>query len=271
VLQLKAWGIEDRAEIVPSHVLLTAQQNGGLVAGAFDPQDQMIGFVFGFVGITAQGKFKHCSHMAGVLPSVRRQNVGYTLKLFQRNYVLEQGLLDLITWTYDPLESVNAMLNIAKLGGIARHYSENHYGYWTDELNRGIPTDRFEIEWWIGSPRIDKFLRPERQRTTLTELLAKGAWVLLDTHFDEGGNLHFDDTHLDRTEEVLLLEVPAEYQQIKKFSMDLARAWRLKTREVFQHYFHRGYAVADFVSEIDTERRRNYYVFWRDVPDLAEV
>ncbi|MFN8419228.1 MAG: hypothetical protein U0528_08305 [Anaerolineae bacterium] len=104
-VQLKAWGVEDRGEIVPTPVLLTAQQNGGLVAGAFDPQGQMIGFVFGFVGITAEGTFKHCSHMAGVIPEYKRQHVGYALKLFQRDYVLKQGLLDLSNMkTYDPLK-----------------------------------------------------------------------------------------------------------------------------------------------------------------------
>src|SRR5215468_9668461 len=107
--QVEIWAITDRMQAAPLNVLLTAQENGGLVAGAFDSAEQMIGFLFGFIGRTLDGKFKHCSHMMGVLPSVRRQSVGQALKLFQREHVLRQGL-DLVTWTFDPLEGVNASL-----------------------------------------------------------------------------------------------------------------------------------------------------------------
>jgi predicted GNAT superfamily acetyltransferase len=268
-LQGNVWGVEDRVQIVPLHVLLTAQQNGGLVAGAFDETGTMLGFVFGFVGLTADGKFKHCSHMAGVLPNLRRKNVGYALKRYQREYVLAQGLLDLITWTYDPLESVNAMLNIAKLGGVARHYSQNHYGYWNDDLNRGIPTDRFEVDWWIRSERVSRYLAPDRPHPTAHAHLELGAEPVIDTVLDEQGILHFMGARLHLTAETLLVEIPSEYQQIKLRSMDLAKAWRLETRAVFEHYFREGYSVCDFISEQEQEQRRNYYVLMRHVPGLS--
>jgi predicted GNAT superfamily acetyltransferase len=267
-VQSQVWGVEDRVQIVPLHVLLTAQQNGGLVAGAFDASGQMIGFVFGFVGVTPEGKFKHCSHMAGVLPNIRRQNIGTALKLYQREFVLRQGLLDLITWTYDPLESVNAMLNIAKLGAISRHYSENHYGYWNDDLNRGIPTDRFEVEWWVRSPRVERYLALDRPRPTVFAHTELGAELVIDTILDENGVLHFMGANLHLNTETLLVEVPAEFQQVKLRSMDLARAWRMETRAVFEHYFNAGYSVCDFISEKQGHQRRNYYVLMKHVPGL---
>ena len=267
-LQAVAWGVIDRTEVVPLAVLLTAQENGGLVAGAFDDAGNIVGFVFGFIGLTATGKFKHCSHMAGVLPHIRRQNIGYALKMFQRDYVIKQGRLDLITWTYDPLESVNAMLNIGKLGGIAHHYSENHYGDWNDDLNRGIPTDRFEVEWWIRSPRVEKYLHPDHIRQSHAWHIDSGAQTIFEARLDEQGLVIYQGTHLDLTAATLLLEIPAEFQHLKRHSMARAQEWRWKTREVFQHYLAQGYTVCDFLSEREGEHRRNYYVLTRDVPDL---
>jgi predicted GNAT superfamily acetyltransferase len=270
-VQAAAWGLSDLTEVVPLTVLLTAQENGGLVAGAFDANDNMIGFVFGFIGLTRDGKFKHCSHMAGVLPNIRRQNIGYSLKLFQRDHVLKQGLLDLVTWTYDPLESVNAMLNIGKLGGIAHHYSENHYGDWNDDLNRGIPTDRFEVEWWVRSQRVANYLRPDYVRQSRAGYLESGAQFVFDAEIDALGLPHYQATHLELSAPMLLLEIPAEFQQLKRHSMAMAQQWRMKTREAFQRYFGQGYSVCDFVSEREGEYRRNYYVLMRDVPDLDEA
>src|SRR5258705_13331011 len=123
-VQRDIWMMHDSTEVVPLHVLVTAQKNGGLVAAAYDEQDQIIGMLFGFAGLTADLKCKHCSHLMGVLPGLRRQSVGQSLKLFQREYILNQGL-DLVTWTFDPLEGVNASLNIAKLGGIVRTHHLN--------------------------------------------------------------------------------------------------------------------------------------------------
>lgn len=272
--QAQAWNVEDLTQIVPTHVTLTAQKNGGLVAGAFDESGRMLGFVFGFIGLTPDGKFKHCSHMAGVLPAARQQNVGYALKLFQRDYVHAQGL-DLITWTFDPLESLNANLNIGKLGTIARTYYQNLYGDWLDGLNKGIPTDRFEVEWWIDSVRVARYLKPNRVRPTVTELLTGGAYPVLetrfDTHVDRQQIIHFGEAHLNLDAETLILEIPVDFQAIKQASMDLAKSWRMITRQIFVHYFAQGYSVAEFISEKEGLHRRNYYIFRKHVPDLAEA
>lgn len=147
-LQRDAWGEPD-IDVVPLHMLLTPPRHGGLLLGAFDG-DRLVGFVFGFLGLTADGRLKHCSHMAGVHPDYRDQGVGYALKLAQREHVLAQGL-DLVTWTFDPLETRNAQLNFHKLGAICNTYIRNLYGAMRAAINAGPPSDRFEVEWWIRS------------------------------------------------------------------------------------------------------------------------
>ncbi|HSN73476.1 MAG TPA: GNAT family N-acetyltransferase, partial [Anaerolineae bacterium] len=155
-LQRDAWGVPD-LEIVPLHMLITPPRNGGLLLGAYDGE-RLVGFVFGFLGLTADGRLKHCSHMAGVHPDYRDQGVGYQLKLAQRGHVLAQGI-DLITWTFDPLETRNAGLNFHKLGAVCNTYLRNLYGEMHDVLNAGLPSDRFQVDWWVGSQRVAERLR----------------------------------------------------------------------------------------------------------------
>ena len=153
-LQRRVWGMSD-TDVVPLHLLLTVQKNGGLVLGAFDEGGRMIGCLFGFLGArdaTAQ-QLKHCSHMMGVLEGWRGRGVGYQLKLAQREHALAQGL-ELVTWTYDPLESLNAALNIGKLGVVCRTYFRDLYGEMEDGLNVGLSSDRFQVEWWVASQRV---------------------------------------------------------------------------------------------------------------------
>lgn len=258
--QRTIWQMTDDTSVVPLHVLITTQKNAGLCAGAFDHEGHMIGFLFGFIGRTEQGHYKHCSHLMGVLPSLRRTGVGEALKRFQREYVLEQGI-DLITWTYDPLEGVNAALNIGKLRTIARTYYENLYDEMADGLNAGIPTDRFEVEWWLNEPRVTQPTPP---------MLPEGALIINPTGYDATheialpGEMPAFDSQLSRT---LLVEVPAVFQAVKSVSMALAREWRLHTRAIFERAFEWGYIVTDFVTQKQPDgHRRNFYVLEQEPP-----
>ncbi|MCX7939944.1 MAG: hypothetical protein N2545_10990, partial [Thermoflexales bacterium] len=133
---------------VPAQMMLALTRHGGVALGAFTPEGRMIGFVLSFLGWSAQGVLCHHSHMAAVAEGWRDRGVGTALKRAQREAVLAQGVC-LITWTYDPLEARNAHLNIAKLGCICRTYIRNAYGEMPDALNAGLPSDRFEVEWWL--------------------------------------------------------------------------------------------------------------------------
>ncbi len=155
-------------DIVPAHLMIAAVHNGGLVLGAFE-DEELIGFVFGFPGIepTPDGpRLKHCSHMAGVLPGHRDRGLGFALKRAQWQMVRHQGL-DHITWTYDLLLSRNAYLNIGRLGAVCSTYRRSEYGEMRDGLNAGLPSDRFQVDWWLNTHRVERRLG-KRARPTMT-------------------------------------------------------------------------------------------------------
>ncbi len=249
-LQREIWGLDD-VEIVPDHVLLTAHKNGGLVLGAFDVQpatgeERLIGFVFGFLGLTPEGRLKHCSHIAGVAPAYQNQNVGYRLKLAQREFVLGQGI-ELITWTFDPLESRNARLNFHKLGVTCNTYLRDLYGGMRDALNVGLPSDRFQVDWYIKSSNVVNRLRGEYPTPGLQALLAGGAVVVnraLPNNLPRP-----PETTLPLEGEQLLIQIPANFQAIKSADMGLARAWREHSRALFEAAFARGYVAVDLLFE----------------------
>jgi predicted GNAT superfamily acetyltransferase len=149
-LQQQIWGFEE-IELLPLRLFVVASKVGGQVFGAFDGP-RMIGFCLAIPGLKAGGKSYLHSHMLGVLPEYRDQRVGRRLKLAQRDEALGRGI-DLIEWTFDPLEIKNAFFNVERLGAIVRRYVFNQYGTTTSHLHGGLPTDRCIAEWWIGSPR----------------------------------------------------------------------------------------------------------------------
>ncbi len=249
-LQQAVWPGAD-AEIVPGHLLLTAAHNGGLVAAAW-AGERLAGFVFGFLGFheaEPARRLKQCSHQLGVHPDFRSVGVGYALKKYQREHVLRQGL-DLITWTYDPLLARNAQLNIAKLGAVCTTYLPNLYGSMRDGLNAGLPSDRFQVDWWIATPRVaDRLNCASDDRTGMADLLAAGAAWLNPSR--SSGVPQPPDPHAVTpvSAATVLIEIPADFLALKAADPVLALRWRLGTRAAFQTLFPQGYAVSDFLRE----------------------
>src|SRR5690348_5761696 len=149
-LQQEIWGFEE-IELLPLRLFVVATKVGGQAFGAFDGK-RMIGFCLAIPGLKAGGKSYLHSHMLGVLPEYRDAHIGRRLKLTQREEALERGI-ELIEWTFDPLEIKNAFFNMERLGAIVRRYVQNQYGMTTSHLHGGLPTDRCIAEWWISSPR----------------------------------------------------------------------------------------------------------------------
>jgi len=149
-LQKEVWNFTD-AELVPLRMFVVADKVGGQVMGAFDG-DVMVGFALSVPGVRSGHSYLH-SHMLAVRKDHRNGGLGRRLKLMQREDALARGI-ELIEWTFDPLEIKNAHLNIAKLGAIARTYSINHYGMSSSPLQGGLPTDRLVAEWWLRSRRV---------------------------------------------------------------------------------------------------------------------
>ena len=175
-IQLAAWGTEGR-DVIPDHLSLTvAKENGGVILLAYDDDanGRPIGFCWGFWAYIEQEKrWKCASHMAGVIPEYKGKGVGEKIKWAQRKFTLQKGF-DQMTWTFDPLETMNGKLNIHKLGAVCSTYYENLYGDMEDDLNRGIPSDRFGVDWWLASDWAK--IHEDRSRTvpTIDSLAAKG-------------------------------------------------------------------------------------------------
>lgn len=153
-LQKTIWGFED-ADLLPFRMMVVATKIGGQLLGAFaeDADEKMVAFCLAIPGLKEPLKPYLHSHMLGVLPEYRNAGLGRALKLRQRDDALARGI-DLIEWTFDPLELKNAYFNIEKLGAIVRRYVRNQYGRSSSHLHGGLPTDRCVAEWWIRRPRV---------------------------------------------------------------------------------------------------------------------
>lgn len=258
-LQRAVWGLDDR-EIIPDHIMLIVQRHGGLALGAFEPGGRLVGLLFGFLGVdyaTPGHPWAHVSHVMGVLPEWQGRGVGYRLKLAQRAHALRQGL-NLVTWTYDPLESRNAALNIGKLGAICRRYLRNLYGEMRDAINVGLPSDRFEVEWRLDAPRVLARLEGTHRAPGLAApdlcRANRVAWRADGLPVPEDPGVAWDGARV-------ALEIPAHFQQVRRADLALAEAWRSHTRAHFEAAFAAGYAAVDFVSDVDEAgRRRSFYL-----------
>jgi predicted GNAT superfamily acetyltransferase len=264
-------------EVVPLHLLVTLAQNGGLVMGAFEGASyqagatnsaRLLGFVYGFPGLyfTPDGaRPKHCSHQLGVHPQVRGQGLGFALKRAQWQMVRQQGL-DLITWTFDPLLSRNAHLNITRLGGVCSTYSRNLYGSLQDDLNKELLTDRFRVDWWVNSKRVNRRISwRARLDLDLAHFLSANAQIINPSQAKEDGwPRPAENNGLDKVGEnpsddaIVLVEIPSDFLALKAADPELALAWRLHSRAIFEGLFERGYLITDFVYLRGTQPRSFY-------------
>ena len=153
-LQKEVWNFSD-AELVPLRMFVVAEKVGGQVIGAFEG-GVMVGFALSVPG-TRTGRIYLHSHMLAVRKEYRNAGLGRRLKLLQREDALARGI-ELIEWTFDPLEIKNAYLNVEKLGAIARRYNINQYGITSSPLQGGLPSDRLIAEWWLRSKRVETLL-----------------------------------------------------------------------------------------------------------------
>ena len=164
-LQKEVWNFTD-AELVPLRMFVVADKVGGQVMGAFTGAD-MVGFALSVPGTRSGHIYLH-SHMLAVRKDHRNGGLGRRLKLMQREDALARGI-DLIEWTFDPLEIKNAYLNVEKLGAIVRRYNINQYGITSSPLQGGLPSDRLIAEWWLRSKRVETLLASGKNPTFQSE------------------------------------------------------------------------------------------------------
>ena len=255
-LQHAIWGYD---KPYPVRLLLVIAETGGQVLGAYW-QDQMIGFSFMLYarGHGGDGPYLH-SQLVGVQPAWRDKNIGFLLKLAQRQYALEVEV-EKIEWTFDPLQGRNGYFNTCKLGTLIRRYRPNYYGQLDSTFTRAIASDRCFAEWFVRSPRVETRIVAQGPQLTLA-MVTQAPYVNV-THVEhpEDGPPRLASYQIGLNAEHLVVEVPADFQLIMA-DMAFAEDWRAKTRHIFMHYLNeRGYVVTDCVSGLEGHRRRNLYV-----------
>ena len=233
-LQKEVWGCSD-LDVVPFTMLVASREVGATLIGAYD-NPTLVGFVYGFPGYEHR-QVTHHSHMLAVLPAYRNQQLGFKLKLAQRERVLGQGI-NRISWTFDPLQSLNAYLNFGKLGVIADSYKINFYGEATSSFLHQLGTDRLWVTWLLDSQRVRERLTGKKpalepnsdnamiriasgyvpERCQISELLGKA--------------------HLS-------IEIPSDINAMQRDDPKLAIKWRGATRWAFTHALEFGYVVED--------------------------
>lgn len=226
----------------PVHQTYTASKNGGVLLGAFDGA-KMIGFLYSFAGFNGSHSYL-CSHMLGILPDYRKIGLGKQMKRKQAEIARELGYT-MITWTFDPLESRNAYLNLHKLGATGVYYKQNYYGSMHDQLNQGLPTDRIQIEWYINETA--SVLNPKVDANR----------ILIDTNEKGIPVSKWDSFTSDK--DAWFVAIPENFQSLKRTNIELAIKWRQLTSEGFQFLFDQGYKAKDLVR--DQSRQVSYYYF----------
>jgi len=246
-LEKLIWGA-DFDGCVPPAMLEIPQKVGGVSAGAFTSEGHLVGMIYGLTGIK-DGHPHHWSHMLAVDPAYRGVNLGLRLKLFQRAFLLSIGVSSM-GWTFDPLESRNAHLNLNQLGARIEAYHRDVYGSGeTSTLHATIGTDRLFLVWDMESQHTRAIIEGHAPKR------AGHASPIINS--DELGR-PMQDFSLDDFPRAVRIEVPENIQAIKLADPALARAWRMSTRRAFRQLIARGYRVTGFFRQ--TGPHRCFYV-----------
>jgi len=276
-IQIEAWGF-DELDVVPSGQLIAAKWVGAILLGAFNAE-RMIGFVYGFPALEAGHVSLH-SHMLAVRPQSRNLHAGIYLKLAQRIKALEQGL-DEISWTFDPLQALNANLNFARLGVISQRYIVNFYGEETSSpLHRGVGTDRLWVRWLISTERVRRRIAAVGRKETGETQLTANSRMVADPLPDIQSQLHHpgplvivrtgsswrrlvEQPHSFESDECLI-EIPPDIGALKRKGIDLAQHWRSAVQSAFLKFFASGFTAREFMKIGPPSDPRWFYLLSRE-------
>ena len=252
-LQREVWGIPD-LDVVPLTQMVAVQAAGGVLLGAFD-SEVLIGFAYGFVGCE-HGRITHHSHMLAVKPDYRNYDLGRRLKFAQRERVLAQGI-NLMTWTFDPLQSLNAYFNFSKLGVFSDRYFINFYGEDATSFLHQTGTDRLWVTWNLTKDETNK--RVEENFGEITPLVKVGTDEFpLVSDLKEG-----------LQKEKALIEIPENINDLVKRNRKSAIKWRESIRRAFTEAINAGFLVNNFYRIKRGDGQAGVYLLTRKTKDIG--
>jgi len=262
-LQRTYWGDEGEA-LVPVHMLFSLAAHGGHVLAATDG-DAVAGVVMGMLGTdtehsdrpAAENLYVYSKRMI-VSRDYRNQGLGSRLKFAQREFTLAQGVTKVV-WTFDPMLAPNAHLNLHKLGGMSRSYREDYYGTTTAGLSPDGTSDRLYLEWMLEDDGVAARAAGEWVDQSVQDYLNGGAFIINPAQV-EGDQVVPGDI-LDAETETILVQIPTNYTVLLKEQPDLAKEWRMHSRDTLGERMRTGYIVRDFVSQVSEDGvRHGFYV-----------
>jgi predicted GNAT superfamily acetyltransferase len=275
-LQRIYWG-QDVESVVPGHMLYSIVNAGGHVLGAYD-DERLIGVLIGLVALDPDTsrpigeRLQIASKRMVVLPDYRSKGIGAKLKLAQRQEAIRQGI-ELVTWTFDPLLSTNAHLNIRKLRAVCRQYLPDYYG--TEEgagLTRFSSSDRLLVEWSVNDPAVKRILDAGQAVQQWADYAAAGVSIINPASRDAAGfPVPTDQAVILADQATVLLEIPPRYDDLTYAQPALTQAWQAHIRVVFLQAFAQGYMVTDFLYMKESGIERSCYVLTRRTQDEAHT
>jgi predicted GNAT superfamily acetyltransferase len=235
-VEQEVWGLVDR-DITPMTLLIACKEAGSILIGAFDG-NALVGFAFGFPSFE-RGHLGIHSHMLAVLPKYRDLDLGYKLKLAQRDRALAKGI-DTMSWTFDPLQSRNAHFNFAKLGVISDAYKVDFYGRASSSALHQNGTDRLWLTWALASPRVEQRVKGDQK----PRQLPSDAVPVVRSEL--AGRPAHGDLSAAITNKTASIAIPNDIIGLESRDAAVAWEWRLATRWAFTELRKAGFVVTDY-------------------------
>jgi predicted GNAT superfamily acetyltransferase len=262
-LEREVWGLAD-LDVLPMTMAVATKTAGSIWVGAFDGAE-LVGFAFGFLGLD-RGQLMVHSHMLAVRESHRDLDLGYKLKLAQRERALAlrgndtrvtESRINEITWTFDPLQSKNAHLNFSKLGVVSDTYKVDFYGPETSSVLHRNSTDRLWVRWSLASRRVRERLQGKDSRLELLDALSR---LMPLIQFNGDGKPARTDLAAALARQRIGIEIPSDIGSVEQKNPAQAREWRQATRWAFTEALNAGFFVAEFCRTVRGQQGPGTYI-----------
>ncbi len=252
-LEKEVWGLDD-ADVIPLTLAVALKAAGSMWLGAFD-DDQLVGFALAFPSLEGGTAGFH-SHMLAVRASHRGRNLGYELKLAQRQGALARDIKEM-TWTFDPLRSRNAHLNFHRLGVVCDSYRIDFYGPQTSSPLHRNGTDRLWVTWHMADSRVEERLKGKNARAEVMDALLHLEPLV---RFNGDGRPAEGDLAKALARHRIAIEIPGDIDPIEREDPGRARKWRLATRTAFTEALRAGFIVKEFCRSIRGQQGPGAYL-----------